>query len=87
MEVRKFKRRLNDLSEFMRDFQRRFTFWYNNQFPERRRGSLWNPKFKSVVLASGQALADYLILYGPESLDLLKIINTAVGHTFKKQHK
>ena len=58
LEVRKFKQRLNDLSEFMRDLQRRFTFWYNNQFPERRRGSLWNPKFKSILLASGKALSE-----------------------------
>jgi REP element-mobilizing transposase RayT len=57
-EVRKFRHRLNDLSEFMRDLQRRFTFWYNNQFTERRRGSLWNPKFKSIVLASGKALSE-----------------------------
>jgi REP element-mobilizing transposase RayT len=57
-EVRQFRQRLNDLSEFMRDMQRRFTFWYNNQFEVKRTGSLWNPRFKSIALRSGKALAD-----------------------------
>ena len=57
-EVRTFRKRLNSLSDFMRDLQRRFTFWYNNQFPEKRRGSLWNPRFKSVSLTSIRALSE-----------------------------
>lgn len=58
IEVRKFRKRLNDLSMFMRDIQRRFTFWYNKQFPQKRRGSLWNPRYRSTILKSGTALAE-----------------------------
>ncbi len=57
-EVRQFKKRINSLSDFMRDLQRRFTLWYNNQFEKKRRGSLWNPRFKSTILKSGKALED-----------------------------
>lgn len=58
IEVRKFRKRLNDLSMFMRDIQRRFTFWYNKQFQPKRRGSLWNPRYKSTILKSATALAE-----------------------------
>ena len=58
IEVRKFRKRLNDLSMFMRDIQRCFTFWYNKQFPQKRRGSLWNPRYKSTILKSATALAE-----------------------------
>ena len=58
IEVRKFRKRLNDLSMFMRDIQRRFTFWYNKQFTQKRRGSLWNPRYKSTILKSATALAE-----------------------------
>ena len=57
-EVRNFKKRINSLSDFMRDLQRRFTMWYNHQLERKRRGSLWNPRFKSTILKSGKALAD-----------------------------
>ena len=58
IEVRKFRKRLNDLSMFMRDIQRRFTFWYNKQFPQKRRGSLWNPRYRSTLLKSVAALTE-----------------------------
>ncbi len=57
-KVHNFRKRLNNISEFMWDLQRRFTYWYNNQFKVRRTGSLWNPSYKSIVLSSGKALAD-----------------------------
>jgi REP element-mobilizing transposase RayT len=57
-KVRKFRIRLNDISEFMRDYQRRFTFWYNKNFEGGRKGSLWHPRFKSVALGSKRALVE-----------------------------
>ena len=56
--VRKFRIQLNNLSEFMRDLQRRFTFWYNNKSGIERHGSLWHPRFKSVSLTSLKALLE-----------------------------
>ena len=55
-EVIAFGKRLNDLSLFVGDLEKRFTHWYNKQFPITRRGSLWNPRYKSVLLESGLAL-------------------------------
>ena len=57
-KVRKFRIRLNNISEFMRDYQRRFTFWYNKKFEGGRKGSLWHPRFKSVALTSKRALVE-----------------------------
>jgi putative transposase len=57
-KVHKFRKRLNNISELMWDLQRRFTYWYNNQYEVRRTGSLWNPSYKSIALKSGKALAD-----------------------------
>ena len=57
-KVRKFRIRLNNVSEFMRDYQRRFTFWYNKSFEGGRKGSLWHPRFKSVCLGSRRALVE-----------------------------
>jgi hypothetical protein len=55
-EVIHFGKRLNDLSHFIGDLEKRFTHWYNKQFKITRRGSLWNPRYKSVLLESELAL-------------------------------
>ena len=57
-EVRKFRKRINSISEFMRDLQRQFTYWYNNNQEKKRQGSLWNCRFKSVLLKSLKALSE-----------------------------
>ena len=57
-KVRKFRIQLNNISEFMRDYQRRFTFWYNKNVDGGRKGSLWHPRFKSVALTSRRALVE-----------------------------
>ncbi len=57
-EVKNFRKRINSISEFMRDFQRQFTWWYNHRQIEGRKGSLWGNPFKSVVLKSHKALLE-----------------------------
>ena len=57
-EVKKFRKRLNSISSFMKDFQFKFTWWFNYNQAVKRRGSLWNRRFKSVVLKSPKALAE-----------------------------
>jgi hypothetical protein len=55
-EVREFRSRLNDLSVFMCNLQKRFTRWYNRQGEKNRRGQLFNHNFKSFLLKDTKAL-------------------------------
>ena len=55
-EIIHFGKRLNDLSHFIGDLEKRFTHWFNKQFQIPRRGSLWNPCYKSVLLEGRMAL-------------------------------
>lgn len=43
-----FRRRMFDLSFFMKDMKQRFTQWYNSNFE--RKGTLWESRYKSVVV-------------------------------------
>ena len=54
---------MNDLSEFMKTFLQRFTRWFNRT--HKRRGTLWEARYKSVIIESGLAartLAGYIDL-------------------------
>jgi len=46
-------RRMHDLSEFMKSLLERFTKWFNRQHT--RSGTLWEERFKSVIVESGAA--------------------------------
>ncbi len=48
-------KRMWDISFFMKELKQRFTQWYNRC--EERRGTLWEERFRSVLLESGEALA------------------------------
>jgi len=43
--------RMHDLSEFMNGVLKRFTRWFNRQ--QKRTGTLWEERFKSVIVESG----------------------------------
>ncbi|MFK7909247.1 MAG: transposase [Akkermansiaceae bacterium] len=49
----KFTSRMHDLSEFMKGLKQRFTQWYNGAHG--RRGTLWEGRFKSVLVQDGYA--------------------------------
>ena len=49
----KFTCRMHDLSEFMKGLKQRFTQWYNGSHG--RRGTLWEGRFKSVLVQDGYA--------------------------------
>jgi putative transposase len=51
----KYRRRMNDLSIFMKELKGDFAQWYNRTY--NRYGALWAERFKSVLLEGGQALA------------------------------
>jgi REP element-mobilizing transposase RayT len=43
-----FRRRMYDLSSFVKDLKQRFTMWYNVR--NHRKGTLWEERFKSLLL-------------------------------------
>ena len=49
----RFTRRMHDLSEFMKSLLERFTKWFNRMHS--RTGTLWEDRFKSVIVESGIA--------------------------------
>jgi putative transposase len=53
-EIRsRYTRRMHDLSEFMKSLLERFTKWFNRT--HLRSGTLWEDRFKSVIVESGTA--------------------------------
>jgi putative transposase len=53
-EIRsRYTRRMHDLSEFMKSLLERYTKWFNATHS--RSGTLWEDRFKSVIVESGQA--------------------------------
>jgi REP element-mobilizing transposase RayT len=55
--------RMHELSEFMKGLLQRFTRWFNRQ--HKRTGTLWEDRFKSVIVESGtpaRAVAAYIDL-------------------------
>jgi len=48
-----YTRRMYDLSEFMKGLKQRFTQWYNGTHA--RKGTLWEGRFKNVLVQSGYA--------------------------------
>ena len=60
--------RMHDLSEFMKGVMQRFTQWFNGK--HKRSGTLWERRFKSVVVEDGLAartMAAYIDLNCPRS--------------------
>ena len=49
----RFTYRMHDLGEFMKGLLQRFTQWFNGR--HKRTGTLWEQRFKSVIVESGMA--------------------------------
>ncbi len=49
----RFTKRMHDLSDFMKTLLQRFTRWFNRT--HNRTGTLWEERFKSVIVESGTA--------------------------------
>ncbi|NCD31855.1 MAG: transposase [Spartobacteria bacterium] len=49
-----YRRRMHDISEFMKTLKHRFSFWYNRR--NDRKGTLWSERFKSVLVEGGDVL-------------------------------
>ncbi|NCD32826.1 MAG: hypothetical protein EOL87_05330 [Spartobacteria bacterium] len=50
----RFRRRMNDISEFMKQIKQRFTCWYHRIHGTK--GTLWQDRFRSVLVEDGAAL-------------------------------
>ena len=48
----RFDYRMHDLGEFMKGLMQRFTQWFNGR--HKRKGRLWEDRFKSVIVESGR---------------------------------
>src|SRR5690606_35776950 len=45
-----------NVSQFMKVLKQRFSQWFNGRGPMRRKGTLWEDRFRSVLVESGDAL-------------------------------
>ncbi len=55
----RYRKRLFDVSEFMRNVQMAYARWYNMTY--RRKGRFWGDRFHSVVLGDDRALLDCIL--------------------------
>ncbi len=51
-QLNKFRVRMYDLSQFMKTFKQRFSIYYNSNYG--RRGTLWEERFKSVLVEESE---------------------------------
>ena len=58
--IKRLQKNSNNISEFMREFQRGFTIWYNKTREFKRRGTLWEARFKCTKLSGRGALINGL---------------------------
>ena len=81
-ERARYFRRMWDLSEFMKVLKQRFTQWFNGR--HKRRGTLWEDRFRSVLGGAGRCAAGDGGLHrservaggagrGPEGLPILRL--------------
>jgi hypothetical protein len=58
-EWERYRKRLFDVSEFMRNVQGMYARWYNRTY--KRRGRLWGDRFKSVLLGDERAVLECVL--------------------------
>ncbi|NCD32341.1 MAG: hypothetical protein EOL87_02865 [Spartobacteria bacterium] len=54
LDRQRYRQRMHDISEFVRQIKHRFTCWYNRR--NERVGTVWQSRFKSVMVEDGYAL-------------------------------
>ena len=61
-ELKRYRERMNDISEFLKTYKEMFNVWYKDyaqkRDPEHRRysGSIWDGRFKSTMIEDGEYL-------------------------------
>jgi len=61
-EQGQFRRRMGDMSEFMKTLKQRFSIWYRHRH-ENFSGTLWEGRFKSVILQGSPAVLSAVSAY------------------------
>ncbi|WP_457756218.1 transposase, partial [Thermodesulfatator indicus] len=56
--LKKWRKRLGNLSRYVQDIKQRFSRWYNKRVD--RKGYFWADRFKSVIIETGEALLNCL---------------------------
>lgn len=62
-EQAQLKRRMGDMSQFMKTFKQRFSIWYRHAHSPSFTGTLWEGRFKSVVLQGTPATLSAVSAY------------------------
>ena len=55
-ERERYFKNMWDVSQFMKVLKQRFSQWFNGRGPVRRKGTLWEDRFRSVLVEGGDAL-------------------------------
>ena len=50
--VQSLKKHSNNFSEYFREIQRHFSYWFNRSRPYKRRGAVWQDRFQSQLIES-----------------------------------
>ncbi|NQZ58159.1 MAG: transposase [Lentisphaeraceae bacterium] len=58
--IKRLQQKSNNISEFMREFQRGFSMWYNKTRDHKRRGTLWEARFKCTKIVGRGAITTLL---------------------------
>lgn len=62
-EQNQLRRRMGDMSEYMKTLKQRFSIWYRNNHEKRFSGTLWEGRYKSVVLQGTAATLSAVSAY------------------------
>ena len=76
-QLEKWRRRMNDISEFVKTFKETFNIWYKRQ--NEYCGSIWSGRFKSTLIEDGRYLAT-CIRYVELNPVRAKMVNAANGY-------
>ena len=55
-ERERYFKNMWNVSQFMKVLKQRFSQWFNGRGPKRRKGTLWEDRFRSVLVEAGDAL-------------------------------
>ena len=78
----------NDISEYMREIQRAYSFWYNKTCPYDRSGHLWKSRFQSQPIESSAYLWACLkyVEMNPVRAGICPFPEDFLGSTFGRWH-
>lgn len=78
-ELERYRKRMGDLSEFVKTFKQRLTQWYNAKY--NHQGTLWEGRFKSVLVEGGSQLWN-LVSYIHQNPIRAKLVENVIDYEF-----